>query len=66
MYGTNSLTGQCIYKTPCGWCARLDQECKIDCKTKSYKKCSYYKNDKCTGTKELDPCLQEKCDHMKF
>ena len=30
MYGINPLTNECAYKTPCGWCARLDKECAED------------------------------------
>lgn len=29
MQGTNPLTGQCAYITPCGWCARQNRECDI-------------------------------------
>lgn len=27
MKGTNPLTMQCTYSTPCGWCAKLDIKC---------------------------------------
>ena len=32
--GLNPLTMQCIYSTPCGWCAKWDKKCdkKIGCK----------------------------------
>lgn len=29
MQGTNPLTMQCAYITPCGWCARQNKECDI-------------------------------------
>ena len=33
MQGLNPLTTQCIYSTPCGWCAKWDKKCdkKIGC-----------------------------------
>lgn len=33
MQGTNPLTMQCTYVTPCGWCAKWDKQCdnKIGC-----------------------------------
>ena len=33
MQGLNPLTMQCIYSTPCGWCAKWDKKCdkKIGC-----------------------------------
>lgn len=33
MQGTNPLTMQCTYSTPCGWCAKWDKKCdkKIGC-----------------------------------
>jgi hypothetical protein len=27
MQGTNPLTMQCIYSTPCGWCTKWDKKC---------------------------------------
>lgn len=27
MQGTNPLTMQCIYSTPCGWCTKWDKTC---------------------------------------
>ena len=27
MQGLNPLTMQCIYSTPCGWCAKWDKKC---------------------------------------
>lgn len=27
MYGTNPLTGQCVYSTPCSWCVKFDKKC---------------------------------------
>ena len=27
MQGTNPLTMQCTYSTPCGWCTKWDKEC---------------------------------------
>lgn len=65
MYGIDPITRQCAYKTPCRWCARLEKECRMKCKSIE-DECAYYKNGRCMGTKELDPCLQGKCDHMKF
>ena len=61
-------TLDCVYETPCGWCSKFDKECekKKKKREKSYIKCVFYSNGKCIGTKELDPCLQGKCDHMKF
>lgn len=42
MYGINPLTNECAYKTPCGWCARLNKECT---KNKNYvEKREYVKN----------------------
>ena len=32
MQGTNPLTMQCAYITPCGWCARQNKECDIEVK----------------------------------
>lgn len=71
MYGIDPTTRQCVYKTPCGWCARLEQECKIDCKNQSrtptgYKLCIYYKNGRCIGTKEMESCKEYQCDHITF
>lgn len=43
MYGINPLTNECAYKTPCGWCARLDKECT---KNKSYVKDNDYIKNK--------------------
>lgn len=36
MYGLDPLTRQCVYSTPCGWCAKWDKKCdnKIGCSTK--------------------------------
>ena len=33
MQGLNPITMQCIYSTPCGWCAKWDKKCdkKIGC-----------------------------------
>lgn len=33
MQGLNPLTMQCVYSTPCGWCAKWDKKCdkKIGC-----------------------------------
>ena len=38
MQGTNPLTMQCAYITPCGWCARQNKECdlRIEKKKKVY------------------------------
>ena len=27
MQGTNPLTMQCTYSTPCGWCVKWDKKC---------------------------------------
>lgn len=27
MQGTNPLTMQCTYSTPCGWCTKWDKKC---------------------------------------
>lgn len=27
MQGLNPITMQCIYSTPCGWCAKWDKKC---------------------------------------
>ena len=27
MQGTNPLTMQCAYSTPCGWCTKWDKKC---------------------------------------
>ena len=27
MQGTNPITMQCTYSTPCGWCAKWDKKC---------------------------------------
>lgn len=37
MQGTNPLTIQCVYMTPCGWCTRQNKECDIE-ETKKRKK----------------------------
>lgn len=33
MQGTNPITMQCTYSTPCGWCTKWDKKCdkKIGC-----------------------------------
>ena len=33
MQGTNPITMQCTYSTPCGWCCKWDKKCdkKIGC-----------------------------------
>mgnify|MGYP004526402225 FL=1 len=50
MYGINPLTNECAYKTPCGWCARLDKECT---KNKGYAKDNdYIKNKEYAKNKE--------------
>ena len=38
MQGTNPLTMQCTYSTPCGWCTKWDKKCdkKIGEPTKPY------------------------------
>lgn len=39
MQGTNPLTMQCAYITPCGWCARQSKKCdirEIEDRKKSY------------------------------
>ena len=43
MYGINPLTNECAYKTPCGWCTRLDKECA---KNKGHVKDNDYVRDK--------------------
>ena len=43
MYGINPLTNECAYKTPCGWCARLNKECT---KNKNYVEKKEYVRDK--------------------
>lgn len=65
MYGINTITGQCIYQTPCGWCARLDRVCKMKRKSIKYD-CVYYKDGRCMGTKEMDFCKENECTNMKF
>lgn len=39
MQGINSLTMQCAYSTPCGWCTKWDKKCdkKIGCGTTNSK-----------------------------
>lgn len=36
MYGLDPLTRQCVYQTPCGWCAKFEKECdkKLPCNHK--------------------------------
>ena len=65
MYGIDPITRQCIYKTPCGWCARLEKICKMDCKEK-YDDCTYYRNGRCMGTKDMEACNGDKCKNFKF
>lgn len=38
MQGTNPLTMQCTYSTPCGWCTKWDKKCdkKIGVAAKQY------------------------------
>ena len=40
MQGTNPLTMQCTYTTPCGWCTKWDKKCdkKIGCENLSKEK----------------------------
>ena len=75
MYGIDPITRQCVYKTPCGWCARLEKECNIERRKKSseesitkgmYRLCLYLKNGRCMGTKEMEPCKEDKCTNMRF
>ena len=39
MHGTNPLTMQCTYSTPCVWCTKWDKKCdiKIGCGTTNNK-----------------------------
>ena len=37
MQGTNPLTMQCTYSTPCGWCVKWDKKCDKKMYTKSYR-----------------------------
>lgn len=66
-------TVNCVYETPCGWCAKFDKKCDRTAtsspdksSSKSYVKCIFYSNGKCSGTKELDPCQEEKCGNVTF
>ena len=65
MYGIDQITRHCVYKTPCGWCARLETECKMKCKSIE-DECVYYKNGRCMGTKEMDLCKGTKCGNFKI
>lgn len=49
MQGTNPLTMQCTYSTPCGWCTKWDKKCdkKIGEPVKPY---DYLKEAKITQT----------------
>ena len=71
MYGIDPITRQCVYKTPCGWCARLEGVCSIELKSLGtvkglYKMCVYLKDGRCMGTKEMDFCKEDKCTNIKF
>lgn len=57
MQGTNPLTMQCTYSTPCGWCTKWDKECdkKIGEPVKPY---DYLKETKTNKT-----CVSEE-DHQ--
>lgn len=65
MYATNPLTNECVYKTPCGWCVRLERECVKNKVKTNFTKCNYYDDGNCLGTKELDPCKEYNCGHYK-
>lgn len=65
MYATNPLTNECVYKTPCGWCVRLEKECVKNKVKTNFTKCNCYDDGNCLGTKELDPCKEYNCEHFK-
>lgn len=58
MQGINPITMQCVYSTPCGYCAKRDKKCdkKIGCDTAAIK--SVRKN---TASDEGLSCY--KCQH---
>lgn len=67
-------TINCCYETPCGWCSRFDKKCerssmrrlKVYHSKNDWEHCAFLDNGKCLGTKEMDPCQKEKCEHVKL
>lgn len=53
MQGINPLTGSCVYKTPCGWCAKWDKKCD--------KKIGSSQSSKEKYGELVKPCYD--CDH---
>lgn len=67
-------TINCCYETPCGWCSRFDKKCERSSKNRlkvhhsenDWERCVLLDNRKCLGTKEMDPCREENCKHVKL
>lgn len=66
------MTEECKYHAPCGLCTKYDKPCNEVCNTKTkkampgYSQCTIWNNGRCMGTKEMDYCIKDQCDHPKF
>ena len=73
MQGTNPLTMQCTYSTPCGWCTKWDKKCdrKIGCDTpplqlsesEAQRIMDYIKAGKLPSLKEENTCGLERMQY---
>ena len=59
MQGTNPITMQCIYSTPCGWCTKWDKKCDEKIANINFNKCS-----QCAHKAWGDTYMCEKCNEQ--